>query len=129
MGRKARVWSAPNPAVGCVLVRDGQLLASGFTHPTGQQHAEVHALSQIDDAKGATAYVTLEPCVMCIGALIHARVQTLKFASYDSKDTAVSCVDIANLSSHNHKLSIEGGVMDEEAGKLLKNFFKKRRKN
>ena len=59
-GRRARVWSSPNPAVGCAIVKSNEVLATGFTHPTGQAHAEVHALSQVPDATGSTVFVTLE---------------------------------------------------------------------
>jgi len=59
LGRRARYWSAPNPPVGCVLVRDDQEIGAGFTQPAGQAHAEVMALSDAGDATGVTAYVTL----------------------------------------------------------------------
>ena len=62
-GRQARYWSAPNPPVGCVLVRDGQILGSGFTQPDGDAHAEIMALRAIERANSATAYVTLEVIV------------------------------------------------------------------
>ena len=68
LGRKARYWSAPNPAVGCVLLRDGVVLGEGFTQPAGSAHAEIMALESARDAHGpegvagATAFVTLEPC-------------------------------------------------------------------
>ena len=78
LGRQARYWSAPNPPVGCVLVRDDQELGAGFTQPAGQAHAEVMALNAAGDATGATVYVTLEPCSHqgqtgpCVSALIDA---------------------------------------------------------
>ena len=78
LGRQARYWSAPNPPVGCVLVRDDQEIGAGFTQPAGQAHAEVMALNAAGDATGSTAYVTLEPCSHqgqtgpCANALIKA---------------------------------------------------------
>ena len=89
LGRCARYWSAPNPAVGCVLVRDDQEIGAGFTQPTGQAHAEVMALNAAGDVKGATAYVTLEPCSHqgqtgpCANALIDAGVGRVVVAVED----------------------------------------------
>ena len=62
LGRQARFWAAPNPAVGCVLARDGEVIGSGYTQPVGQAHAEVMALQNAVNAQRSTAYVTLEPC-------------------------------------------------------------------
>lgn len=126
VGRKARVWSAPNPAVGCVLVKDDQLLAAGFTHPTGQQHAEVHALSRTDDAKGATAYVTLEPCAHtghtgpCVEALIDAEVARVVVACVDP-DPRVAGKGIARLEAAG--IDVITGVCEAEAEDELRGFF------
>ena len=89
LGRQARYWSAPNPPVGCVLVRDDQELGAGFTQPAGQAHAEVMALNAAGDATGATVYVTLEPCSHqgqtgpCVSALIDAAVARVVVAVED----------------------------------------------
>ena len=89
LGRQARYWSAPNPPVGCVLVRDDQEIGAGFTQPAGQAHAEIMALSDAGDAKGASAYVTLEPCSHhgqtgpCASALIDAGVARVVVAVED----------------------------------------------
>ena len=89
LGRQARYWSAPNPPVGCVLVRDDQELGAGFTQPAGQAHAEVMALNAAGDATGATAYVTLEPCSHqgqtgpCASALTDAGVARVVVAVED----------------------------------------------
>ena len=126
VSRKARVWSAPNPAVGCVLTKNDQFLASGFTHPTGQQHAEVHALSQIVDAKGATAYVTLEPCAHtghtgpCVEALIKAEVSRVVIACGDP-DPRVAGKGIAQLESAG--IEVRTGVLEAEADEELRGFF------
>ena len=89
LGRCARYWSAPNPPVGCVLVRDDQEIGAGFTQPAGQAHAEVMALNAAGDATGVTAYVTLEPCSHqgqtgpCASALIDAGVNRVVVAVED----------------------------------------------
>ena len=89
LGQQARYWSAPNPPVGCILVRDDQEIGAGFTQPAGQAHAEIMALSDAGDATGATAYVTLEPCSHqgqtgpCATALIDAGVSRLVVALQD----------------------------------------------
>ena len=89
LGRCARYWSAPNPPVGCVLVRDDQEIGAGFTQPAGQAHAEVMALSDAGEVNGATAYVTLEPCSHqgqtgpCASALIDAGVARVVVAVED----------------------------------------------
>ena len=89
LGRQARYWSAPNPPVGCVLIRDDQEIGAGFTQPAGQAHAEVMALKAAGDATGATAYVTLEPCSHqgqtgpCAKALIDAGVGRVVVALED----------------------------------------------
>ena len=89
LGQQARYWSAPNPPVGCVLIRDDQEIGAGFTQPAGQAHAEVMALNAAGDATGATAYVTLEPCSHqgqtgpCASALIEAGVARVVVAVED----------------------------------------------
>ena len=89
LGRCARYWSAPNPPVGCVLVREDQEIGAGFTQPAGQAHAEVMALNAAGDVDGATAYVTLEPCSHqgqtgpCASALIDAGVSRVVVALED----------------------------------------------
>ena len=89
LGQQARYWSAPNPPVGCVLVRDDQEIGAGFTQPAGQAHAEVMALNAAGDATGATAYVTLEPCSHqgqtgpCASALTDAGVARVVVAVED----------------------------------------------
>lgn len=89
VGRCGRFWSAPNPSVGCVLVREDQVVATGFTQPAGQPHAEIMALQAVDDARDITAYVTLEPCSHhgrtppCAKALIDAGVSRVVVALED----------------------------------------------
>lgn len=124
--------------VGAVLVKDGTLLSEGYNRPiidhdpTG--HAEMIALRAGAKAignyrlTGTTLYVTLEPCVMCAGAIIHARVQRLVFGAADPKAGAVhSHYDVIANPRLNHTVQWTGGVLAEECGALLRDFFRIRR--
>ena len=89
LAARGRFTTHPNPNVGCVIVKDGQIVGEGFHYRAGEPHAEVHALRMAGEkAKGATAYVTLEPCVMCAGAMVHSRIGTLVFGARDEKTGA-----------------------------------------
>lgn len=125
--------------VGAVLLdADGQILASGFNRtivdhdPTA--HAEIVALRAAARAAqnyrlpGATLYVTLEPCAMCLGAMLHARVGRIVFAATDPKTGA--CGGVVNLLEHatlNHQTSAVSGVLADECGRYLRDFFRDRR--
>ena len=125
--------------VGAVLLdADGQLLASGFNRtivdhdPTA--HAEIVALRAAARAvqnyrlPGATLYVTLEPCAMCLGAMLHARIGRIVFATADPKTGA--CGGVVNLLEHatlNHQTTAMSGVLAEECGQYLRDFFRDRR--
>ncbi len=124
--------------VGAVLVKDGAVIGSGWNHPIGAHdptaHAEVAALRAAAQALGnyrltdTTLYVTLEPCAMCAGALVHARVKRLVYGASDPKAGAAgSVLDIVRAPALNHRLEVEGGVLAEECGALLKGFFTRRR--
>ena len=124
--------------VGAVLVRDGQVISKAFNKPITSHdpsaHAEMLALRQAALAEqnyrlpGTTLYVTLEPCAMCAGAMLHARVDRIVFGAPDPKTGAAgSVVDLFAIKQINHQTSIEGGIMGDECGQLLKNFFKERR--
>jgi len=125
-GRRARVWSSPNPAVGCAIVKDDEVLATGFTHPEGQAHAEVHALSQVADAMGSTVYVTLEPCAHtgrtppCTQALIDAGVSRVVIACIDP-DERVAGKGVDQLRSAGIDVAL--GVCSAEAAEDLAGFF------
>lgn len=121
--------------VGVVIVRDGVVLARGHNKkesagdPTA--HAEIIALRSAARKlgnwrlEGCEVFVTLEPCVMCMGALVHARIGRLVFAATDKK--AGACGSLYDLSQDrrlNHCFEVTRGVMEEEAGELLKGFFK-----
>ena len=77
---------------------------------------------------GATLYVTLEPCVMCVGAMVHARIGRLVFGAYDPKTGAVaSRFQLLSGDQHNHRIEVVGGVLEEECGEMLRRFFRARR--
>lgn len=131
--------SAGEVPVGAVVVQDDQLIAEGFNRPITDSdpsaHAEIVALRAagkvLDNYRlpGSTLYVTLEPCVMCAGAIVHARVGRVVFGALDPKAGAVSSVyDVISQPRLNHKPAWTGGVLAEECSVLLREFFKARRK-
>ena len=115
-----RYWASPNPHVGCVLVRDGEVIGEGFTQPAGSEHAEVMALKNTADAQGATAYVTLEPCAHtgrtgpCADALISAKVRRVVIAILDP-NPAVSGRGVARLSAAGIRVDVGIGEAQAEA--------------
>ncbi len=124
--------------VGAVLVQDGAIIGEGYNQPImladPSAHAEMqalrHAARRVDNYRlsNTTLYVTLEPCAMCAGAMVHARVQRLVFGSKDPKTGAAGSVfNLVQADKLNHQLEVEGGVMAKESGALLKKFFRKRR--
>ena len=124
--------------VGAVLVRDGKIISRGFNQPIGNSdpsaHAEMIALrsaAQLESnyrLPGTTLYVTLEPCIMCAGAMLHARVERLVFGATDPKTGAAgSVLNVFSEKQINHQTQVEGGIMDDEFSQVLRDFFKGRR--
>lgn len=124
--------------VGAVLVRDGQVLGEGFNCPISlcdpSAHAEIITLRQAGQAAanyrlpGATLYVTLEPCSMCVGALIHARIERLVYGATEPKAGAViSQLQLPEAPWLNHRLQVIGGVEAEACKQQLSDFFRRRR--
>ena len=124
--------------VGAVLVKDDAVVATGWNHPIGAHdptaHAEIVAMRAAAKTVGnyrltdTTLYVTLEPCAMCAGALVHSRVKRLVYGAADPKAGAAGSVfDLVQSDVLNHRLEVEGGVLAEECGALLKAFFAQRR--
>lgn len=124
--------------VGAVLVKDDALVAEGRNQPIALHdptaHAEIVALRAAAVAagnyrlSGTTLYVTLEPCIMCAGAMVHARVARLVFGAFDPlAGAAGSLVDAFALPGLNHRVDVQGGVMADKCGGLLKEFFRARR--
>ena len=136
---QAQLAAAANEVpVGAVLVRDGKVISRGFNQPISHHdpsaHAEMLALREAARVEanyrlpGTTLYVTLEPCAMCAGAIRHARVERLVFGAPDPNTGAAgSVLDVFSSKEINHQTSVEGGVMSEECGQLLRSFFKERR--
>jgi len=124
--------------VGAVVVHDGQVIGRGSNAPISETdptaHAEIEALREAAKVVGnyrlpeATLYVTLEPCPMCAGAMVHARVNRLVYGCADSRSGAAGSVyDIACSDKLNHKLEISGGVLETECRQMLQGFFRARR--
>jgi tRNA(adenine34) deaminase len=133
-----RAEQAGEVPVGAVIVRDNQLIAEGWNCPIGTHdpsaHAEIVALRKAGKAIGnyrlleTTLYVTLEPCVMCSGALYHARVARVVYGARDPKAGAAgSMYDTLLDERFNHRINVTGEVLAKECGSLLTNFFKARR--
>jgi tRNA(adenine34) deaminase len=126
--------------VGAVVVVDGKIIGRGFNRPISgvdpTAHAEVVALREAAASignyrlTGATMYVTVEPCVMCVGAMIHARIGTLVFGATEPKAGAIeSTARVHELPALNHRLVVVSGVLARECGDLMRTFFQERREN
>ncbi|MBT8334515.1 MAG: nucleoside deaminase [Desulfobacterales bacterium] len=124
--------------VGAIITDGSELLAAAGNCPITSldptAHAEINVIREAALKRnnyrlsGATLYVTLEPCIMCMGAIIHARIQRLVFGAYDPKTgAAVSRYQIGSDSLLNHSLIIQGGLLHEQCSGLLRTFFKQRR--
>ena len=126
--------------IGAVLIKDEQLIAQAHNQPISTNDATAHAEIQLLRAAGkhqknyrlidTTIYVTLEPCAMCLGAMMHARIARIVFGAFDSKTGVCgSRVDLTTESFFNHEIEISGGVLETECTELLQSFFKSRRKD
>ena len=134
--RQAR--DAGEVPIGAVVVLDGQVVGRGFNQPIGAAdptaHAEIVAMRAAARAlgnyrlTGATVYVTIEPCLMCVGAMVHARVGTLVFGAPEPKAGAiVSSCRAHELPALNHRIEAVGGVLEDECRAVIQEFFKTRR--
>lgn len=134
----AQAQAAGEVPVGAVIIKDDVLLAEGFNQPISRDnataHAEIIALQAACQQQhnyrlpGATMYVTLEPCIMCAGALVHARIERLVFAASEPKTGAAgSLLDVFGLPNLNHRVICESGVLAEQSSQLLRDFFRQRR--
>lgn len=131
----ARAGEVP---VGAVVVREARVIGRGFNRPITSSdptaHAEIVALREAAAAEknyrlpGCELYVTLEPCAMCVGAMVHARLARVVFGTRDPKTGACgSIVDLPAIAHWNHHGRFEGGVLAGECGALLRRFFAERR--
>jgi len=133
-----KAWEAGEVPVGAVVVKDGEVVATGFNQPIGRHdptaHAEIAALRAAAEKlgnyrlPGCELYVTLEPCAMCSGAMMHARLARVVYAAQDPKTGVCgSVLDLFALDQLNHHTEVAGGVLAEEASGMLKAFFAERR--
>lgn len=124
--------------IGAIVVQNGEIIGRGWNHPIGRldptAHAEILALR--DAAKqtnnyrliNATLYTTLEPCAMCAGAIIHARIQQVVFGAFDPKSGAAgSTCNLFTGGFVNHRVKVISGILEAECAAVLKEFFRKRR--
>jgi tRNA(adenine34) deaminase len=124
--------------VGAVLVKDNELIASGFNQPISScdpsAHAEIVVLraaaKKLSNYRlpGTTLYVTIEPCTMCVGALIHARVERLVFGAPEPRAGAViSAARLLEGSQFNHRVAVQGGLLAEQCSAVMQQFFREKR--
>jgi tRNA(adenine34) deaminase len=134
--RRAR--DAGEVPIGAVVTIGGEIVGRGWNHPIGAGDPTAHAeIVAIRDAAarvgnyrltGATLFVTIEPCLMCVGALVHARIGTLVFGAEEPRTGAiVSTIRGGELPGHNHRFEVVGGVRAEECRALMQEFFRARR--
>ena len=124
--------------IGAVVVIDGIIVGRGFNQPITSgdptAHAEIVAIRQAAQAIGnyrltdAVLYVTIEPCLMCVGAFIHARIGTIVYGAAEPRTgSIVSTIRGGELPGHNHRFAVVGGIREEEARALMQGFFRTRR--
>ena len=125
--------------IGCVIVKDGKIISRGHNiretkqNPIG--HAEIVAITKASKKlsswrlDGCDIYITLEPCIMCSGAIIQSRIKHIYFGAFDSKGGAIgSSINVLEASNINHHPEVTSGVLQEECSSLLTNYFKNKRK-
>jgi tRNA(adenine34) deaminase len=138
LARARAAGAAGEVPVGAVLVRGEEIIAGGGNHPIASHdptaHAEIEALRAGGQLLGSyrltdtTLYVTLEPCVMCAAAMVHARVRRLVFGAWDPRAGAAgSITNVFTLPELNHRVDVFGGVLMDESAQLLQEFFAQRR--
>jgi tRNA(adenine34) deaminase len=137
LGEAARAREAGEVPVGAVVVRDGVVLGRGWNQPIGTSdptaHAEILALREAARSvgnyrlPGAALYATVEPCLMCVGAIVHARIGTIVYGVADPKGGAVRSVLDPNALPLNHRFAAVEGVLADECRQLLQEFFRERR--
>ena len=123
--------------IGAVVVLDGKVISRGHNRRTKKQiataHAEIEAIEKACKKLGSwrlpdcEIYVTLEPCPMCMGAMLNARIKKVYFGAYEAKGRSLTD-EIAGANLLNHKIEVEGGVMEEECSSILSSFFAEMRK-
>lgn len=135
---KAR--NAGEVPIGAVIIKDGILLSKGHNSPISSNdstaHAEIQAIRHAGKKlknyrlSGTSLYVTLEPCSMCIGAIMHARIKRVIFGAYDNKiDSTHKSANIKNFQNFNHKIIVTHGILEDHCRQLLDSFFTLKRLN
>ncbi len=126
--------------IGCVIVKNNKVISRGHNRRERKNdiasHAEIEAIrkaeKKIGDWQliGCDLYVTIEPCLMCMGAIVQSHIQNVYYGSKDPKGGAAgSVINISEIKGLNHYPNIEGGIMSEECSKIIKNYFSNKRKN
>jgi tRNA(adenine34) deaminase len=139
LAEASRARAVHEVPVGAVVVRDDVVIGSGFNQPISSvdptAHAEIVALRaaarQAANYRltGARLYVTVEPCLMCVGAAIHARIAEIVFGAPEPRAGAVqSAARVHEIPTLNHRVAVTGGVMEEECRRLMQSFFEERRR-
>jgi len=140
LNQAKHAYDKSETAVGAVIVKDGQIIARGHNQKETKHdvtsHAEIEAIRKAAKKlgtwrlDGCDMYVTLEPCPMCAGAIIQSRIKTLYIGAMDNRAGAAgSVVDLFRIQQFNHSVDIVYGVLYEQCGELLKDFFRKLRKS
>jgi len=130
--------SAGEVPVGALVIRAGEVIGRGWNRPIGNcdptAHAEIVALRAaaraVDNYRlpGATLYVTLEPCAMCVGAMVHARIERLVFGAHEPRSGAIDSVfSLLDGSVHNHSIRVSSGILVTECASVIRKFFAHRR--
>ena len=126
--------------IGCVIIKDGKVIARGFNHRENKQmvisHAEIEAIQKANKKLnswrlvGCDIYVTVEPCIMCMGAIIQARFANVYYGANDLKGGAVeSSISVLEAKNINHHPHVEGDILKEECSKLISDYFRVKREN
>ncbi len=124
--------------IGAVVVKDDQIIGEGYNAPISQHdpsaHAEIQAIRNAARQLGnyrlldCSLYVTIEPCVMCVGAIVHARLREVVYGAKEPKTGAVqSAFDLLSADQHNHRVQVRHGILETECANILKAFFQRRR--
>lgn len=123
--------------VGAVIVKNDKIIAKGYNTRESDRdasaHAEINAIKKackkVKDFRliGCDIYVTLEPCMMCLGAIMNARIDNLYFGAFNNKEEVLSSAELAKHAGLNHNINIVGGVLEKECGHLVTTYFKDKR--
>ena len=125
--------------IGAVIVKDGKIISKGYNQREKKQNALLHAeVIAINKAckklkswrlNGCDIYITLEPCLMCFGAILNARIKNLYYGAYDKSGSSISAnATLFEKSILNHKTNVEGGILEDDCSKILSDFFKGNRR-